>query len=154
MFQVPHWTSDKAREYPLWSLRAHFSLFPLLPPGSFSSFLWCGVPVSGVLSCPFCSAFSPPALTSQFAPVFVCNWLLFFAARRFVLGSTMPFLVLGPSASMVNSFVNYLCFSTTPVSCGLPLPRFVVSSLVLLVSRLFAVFWWSRLLWSRPGLLG
>ena len=60
MILAPFWDSVKAHPYPLWCACVHFSLCPLLPPGS-SLLFFLGAPVCGVcVTCPAPLPLLPP----------------------------------------------------------------------------------------------
>ena len=105
MFRVPHWTSTKARKYPVWSLCA---LSPpvrcCLPAPCLPSL--CGFSCVRVWFCPLCSA-----------PLFLFR-LLLLSCACVPLGSSLSLVfrpafcralsVLRSAASMLNSFVFLL----------------------------------------------
>ena len=107
MFQVPLWTSTKAREYPLWSLRA------LSPP------VRCCLPASCLLplcGCPcVCVLFCP----SLCCPLSLCSGCPWSEVLSLLFGSSLSFcrcysiiVVLGGFSSSPLCLVPFwfLCF--------------------------------------------
>ena len=97
MFQVPLWTSTKACEYPLWSLRAPSPpVRCCLPAPCLRSLCWC--PCVCVLFCPSLCCPSLPVPAAPDPRCFHCFWLLLvflsffscFRARVSVLRSFAP----------------------------------------------------------------
>ena len=127
----------KALEYPLLFSRAispPFRCCHLAPPPP--SFCW-GSCVC-VWSCPFCSAFSPPASSPLLASGSVCDWLLSLMFKvgdscelSYCSGAWVHCLRVEFVLSFTGAAMSFLSF------CGFPPPGFFVVSLVCLLFRCF-----------------